>query len=56
LVRVRNHPSGTVEPSREDYEITQKIKAACQTVSIRILDPLIVSENQCFSLSEYNSL
>jgi DNA repair protein RadC len=56
LVLVHNHPSGKVEPSREDYEITQKIKAACQTVSIRVLDHIIVGENQYFSFSERNSL
>lgn len=56
LVLVHNHPSGKIEPSREDYEITQKIKAACQTVSIRILDHIIVGENQYFSFSERNSL
>jgi DNA repair protein RadC len=56
LVLVHNHPSGKVEPSREDYEITQKIKAACQTVSIRVLDHIIIGENQYFSFSERNSL
>ncbi len=56
LVLVHNHPSGKVEPSREDYEITQKIKAACQTISVRILDHIIIGENQYFSFSERNSL
>ena len=56
LVLVHNHPSGKVEPSREDYEITQKIKAACQTVSVRILDHIIIGENQYFSFSERNTL
>lgn len=56
LVLVHNHPSGKIEPSREDYEITQKIKAACQTVSVRILDHIIVGENQYFSFSERNAL
>lgn len=56
LVLVHNHPSGKIEPSREDYEITQKIKAACQTVSIRILDHIIIGENQYFSFSERNAL
>lgn len=56
LVLVHNHPSGKIEPSREDYEITQKIKAACQTVSIRVLDHIIVGENQHFSFSERNAL
>ena len=56
IVLVHNHPSGKVEPSREDYEITQKIKAACATVSIRVLDHIIIGENQYFSFSERNSL
>ena len=56
IVLVHNHPSGKTEPSREDYEITQKIKAACQTVSVRVLDHIIVGENQHFSFSERNVL
>jgi DNA repair protein RadC len=56
IVLVHNHPSGKVEPSREDYEITQKIKAACATVSVRVLDHIIIGENQYFSFSERSSL
>ena len=56
IVLVHNHPSGKVEPSREDFEITMKIKAACQTVSIRVLDHIIIGENQYFSFSEKNTL
>mgnify|MGYP001415347999 FL=1 len=56
LVLVHNHPSGKTEPSREDYEITQKIKTACQTVSIRVLDHIIIGENQYFSFSERSQL
>ena len=56
LVLVHNHPSGKTEPSREDYEITQKIKTACQTVSIRILDHIIIGENQYFSFSERSQI
>jgi len=56
VVLVHNHPSGKVEPSREDYEITQKIKSALQTVAVRVLDHIIVGENAYFSFSERNSL
>ena len=56
IVLVHNHPSGKTEPSREDYEITQKIKAACLTVSVRVLDHIIIGENQYYSFSERNSL
>ncbi len=56
IVLVHNHPSGKVEPSREDYEITQKIKAACATVSVRVLDHIIIGDNQYFSFQEKQSL
>ena len=56
IVLCHNHPSGKIEPSREDYEITQKIKQACATVSVRVLDHIIIGENQYFSFSERNSL
>jgi DNA repair protein RadC len=56
VILSHQHPSGKTEPSREDYEITQKIKAACQTVSIRVLDHIIIGENQYFSFSERSQL
>ena len=56
LMIKRPHPSGKVESSCEDYEIAQKIKAACQTVAVRILDHIIVGGNQYFSFSGRNSL
>ena len=52
VILVHNHPSGRVEPSPEDRTITQKIKAACETVSIRVLDHLIVGDNRHFSFRE----
>ncbi len=52
LILVHNHPSGRVEPSPEDRKLTEKIKAACDTVSIRVLDHIIVGDNQHFSFRE----
>lgn len=56
LVLVHNHPSGRVQPSREDLEITRKIRQACETVSIRVLDHIIVGDGQYFSFSEHRLL
>jgi len=52
VILVHNHPSGRVEPSSEDRRLTEKIKAACETVSIKVLDHLIVGDNQYFSFRE----
>ncbi len=56
LILVHNHPSGRTEPSSEDKEITQKIQMACASVSIRVLDHLIVGDNQYFSFQEHGLL
>ena len=56
LLFVHNHPSGRIQPSREDCEITKKLQSACSTVSVKILDHIIVGDNQYFSFSEHNLL
>lgn len=52
VVLIHNHPSGRVEPSPEDREITRKLEAACNAVSIKVLDHIIVGDNQYFSFRE----
>ncbi len=56
LILVHNHPSGRIQPSPEDREITRKLQSACSTVSVKILDHIIVGDNQYFSFSEHNLL
>ena len=42
VILVHNHPSGDVTPSREDAEITRRLKEAGELLGIRVLDHLIV--------------
>ncbi|MBI4550333.1 MAG: DNA repair protein RadC [Candidatus Omnitrophica bacterium] len=56
LVLVHNHPSGRTEPSRDDRLITAKIADACATVAIKVLDHIIVGDNQYFSFREQQQL
>ena len=56
VVLIHNHPSGRVEPSTDDREITRKIEEACTAVSIKVLDHIIVGDNQYFSFSEQGLL
>ena len=39
-----NHPSGQTRPSKDDQEITRKIKRACELVDIPLLDHVIVGD------------
>ena len=44
-----NHPSGNLQPSGEDNEITRRLKAAADILGINFLDHLIFSESFFFS-------
>ena len=52
LVLCHNHPSGSLKPSRQDEEITKKIKEASRYFDIKILDHIIVSDAGYFSFSD----
>lgn len=52
IIIAHNHPSGSLQPSREDIEITQKIKIAGETMNIQLLDHLIITQNSYFSFSD----
>lgn len=56
LILVHNHPSGRIQPSREDMEITRKLESACELVSVKILDHIIIGDNQYFSFNEHQLL
>lgn len=43
IVLIHNHPSGDTSPSREDLEITRRLKECGELLGIKILDHLIVS-------------
>lgn len=47
-----NHPSGVVEPSREDCLITERIKRCSEMMDIKLLDHIIVGENRFISLKD----
>jgi len=45
IVLIHNHPSGDPLPSREDREITRRLKECGDLIGIRILDHIIVGES-----------
>lgn len=56
LILVHNHPSGTTSPSETDKQITNKLKIAAQSLDIKVLDHLIVTEKAYFSFADENML
>jgi DNA repair protein RadC len=47
-----NHPSGAVKPSSDDQAITRKIKEACDTIDVRLLDHIIIANGEFFSFAD----
>ncbi|GAL63473.1 MULTISPECIES: RadC family protein [Algibacter] len=56
LILAHNHPSGTLKPSEADKNITQKLKTAAQSLDIKVLDHLIITEKAYFSFADENVL
>jgi DNA repair protein RadC len=52
LVLAHNHPSGQLEPSREDRELTTQLSEAGRILGIKLLDHVIVSDEGQTSLKE----
>lgn len=52
IIIAHNHPSGNLKPSREDIDITQKVKEAGNLLNIQLLDHLIITQNSYFSFSD----
>ncbi len=56
LILSHNHPSGNLKPSRQDVELTHKIKIAASYFDIKILDHIIVSDEGYYSFADEGAL
>jgi DNA repair protein RadC len=54
IVVAHNHPSGNLEPSMEDKDVTRRFRQAGDLLGIRILDHLIFGEEGFLSMLEGN--
>lgn len=52
LIAVHNHPSGNLQPSRQDKELTKKIAQAGQIMSIRLMDHVIITADAYYSFND----
>lgn len=53
---VHNHPSGDLEPSQNDIEVTKRLATAGKIMGIEVVDHLIISQNAFFSFRDHNLL
>lgn len=52
VIFVHNHPSGDPSPSKEDIIVTEKLVNAGNIVGIKVLDHVIIGDNQFTSMME----
>ncbi|WP_026474052.1 RadC family protein [Alkaliflexus imshenetskii] len=56
IILSHNHPSGNLQPSDADRQITKKIAEAGKLMDIPVLDHVIVAENGYFSFADEGML
>jgi len=49
IILVHNHPTGDPTPSREDTEITRRLKEAGELMGVRVLDHIIIGDGSFVS-------
>lgn len=53
IVVAHNHPSGNVDPSKEDIDITKRLREAGDVLGIPLLDHLVFCSNAYYSFVEH---
>jgi DNA repair protein RadC len=52
IILAHNHPSGNLNPSQADIDLTKKLKEAGRFLEIQILDHIIITSEKYFSFAD----
>lgn len=52
MILCHNHPSGTLQPSAQDDNLTKELKEGCKYMGIRFLDHIIVTAKGFYSYND----
>lgn len=56
VIFVHNHPSGNLAPSVQDIQLTKRMKDALQILDVRLLDSVIITSEECYSMNDNGNL
>ena len=56
IICVHNHPSGNINPSKDDIEITNNLETIGNLHGIKILDHIIIGKDKYYSFLENNQI
>jgi DNA repair protein RadC len=56
IIVAHNHPVSSLTPSKEDIEVTRRLKASGETLGIRLLDHIIFNQKGYYSFLEHGEI
>jgi DNA repair protein RadC len=56
IILCHNHPSGNLQPSREDDLLTSRMKEAAKLMNMQLLDHIIISDKHYYSYADQGRL
>lgn len=56
IIISHNHPSGKVNPSKADNQLTKKIEKACEVMEVKLLDHVIIAPDRYYSYADEGML
>ncbi|MFY0632090.1 MAG: JAB domain-containing protein [Flavobacteriaceae bacterium] len=56
LILFHNHPSNNLQPSLSDKTLTQKIICSAETLDLKVIDHLIITEDSYYSFADNGEL
>jgi DNA repair protein RadC len=56
IILCHNHPSGNLNPSEADKQLTTKLKKGCAILDITLLDHLIITNDGYFSFADQETI
>jgi DNA repair protein RadC len=56
VILAHNHPSGNLQPSQADKQITEKVKEGLKFLDIKLLDHIILTADSYYSFADENIL
>lgn len=54
VILAHNHPSGVSDPSHQDLAVTERIRDALELVDVRLLDHIVIGDNEVYSIIAEN--
>lgn len=56
IALIHNHPSGNPRPSTDDQRLTQHVQKGAQTMNIRLIDHVIVTDGKYYSFNDEGTI